>query len=381
MNRHFGEGNTNIMQSHMLLLALALVMGVTSCRKPIFNSSKTKEAWNTLNNPIVMKRDYEIKFSALPLQGQLPITPWADDYWPGKHGGLAFRWATPARELDGSKDFTYSLYTLEKLKTMDRAALQVLSPAEKYDILVSNYEFPTVKAEWLRTKPTDEDWVGICHGWAPASMLYEEPQPVVMTNADGIKIPFGSSDVKALLSYYQGIKTVSPRVFLGERCDHDLAKDQTKGQDIACRDTNAGAFHITLTNQIALLKESFLADVTRDREIWNHPVHRYVSTIVKDNLPPAAGAAVGTVSEVLVETLMTYTVEIHANYFPTGGTQLHEDNTKTYRYRLELDKDGKIIGGEWETDERPDFLWRQNKPVIEGYFAKLSDLYEASIKK
>ncbi len=37
---------------------------------------------------------------------------------------------------------------------------------------------------------------------APASMYYEQPDPFVITNKDGIQIPFGSSDIKALLIYF-----------------------------------------------------------------------------------------------------------------------------------------------------------------------------------
>ena len=46
-------------------------------------------------------------------------------------------------------------------------------------------------------------WAGYCHGWAPAANRFEEPLPVTVRNADGVEIPFGSSDVKALLTYFE----------------------------------------------------------------------------------------------------------------------------------------------------------------------------------
>lgn len=41
-----------------------------------------------------------------------------------------------------------------------------------------------------------------------AALEYAQPNPVVLTNADGIQIPFGASDVKALLTYYVAGKNV-----------------------------------------------------------------------------------------------------------------------------------------------------------------------------
>ncbi len=42
--------------------------------------------------------------------------------------------------------------------------LKILSPAEKYDIYVGRYDYPTVQSEWKRTNPEDAHWEGLCHG-------------------------------------------------------------------------------------------------------------------------------------------------------------------------------------------------------------------------
>ena len=39
---------------------------------------------------------------------------------------------------------------------------------------------------------------------------------------------------------------------------------------VACEGVNAGALHILLANMVGIRKEGFIADVTRDREVWNH---------------------------------------------------------------------------------------------------------------
>lgn len=77
-----------------------------------------------------------------------------------------------------------------------------LSPAEKFDFLNGPYYYP-LKAEVEKLAAYDaESWEGICHGRAPASMNHNEPRPKILRNPDGIKIYFGSADIKAILSYY-----------------------------------------------------------------------------------------------------------------------------------------------------------------------------------
>lgn len=61
-------------------------------------------------------------------------------------------------------------------------------------------------------------WLTICLQWAPASMFFKQPNPVTITSPDGIKVPFGSSDVKALLIYFTGTydEAFSTSSYLGE---------------------------------------------------------------------------------------------------------------------------------------------------------------------
>ena len=82
-----------------------------------------------------------------------------------------------------------------------RAEIDMLSPMEKYDIFIGDYDYKLAK-KYLDGKgngPTRESWEGYCHAWAPAASHYAEPAPKSVTNADGIPIDFGSGDVKALL--------------------------------------------------------------------------------------------------------------------------------------------------------------------------------------
>jgi hypothetical protein len=156
---------------------------------------------------------------------------------------------------------------------------------------------------------------------------------------------------------------------MGKRC--------TLGFGPGCdNDLNAGAFHIVLANSVGLKGESLTADIERGRQVWNHNIVDYTTTVVNANLPPGKKSAEGTVRCVQVRTDMTYVSSIKANsWTPTNGTENHINGVKKYEYLLDLDYSGRIIGGDWVSKARPDFLWRMGKASsFSGNFARLSEL-------
>jgi hypothetical protein len=351
--------------------SLALIIAAQSCGR---DGGQVREAWNATNDPLRLQGSYERKLGALPIKGTLDVKPWSDTYWPSSKGGVAARWFNA---VSGESAFSYKLYTLAEIKTLSQDQLKRLSPAEKFDIIRGKFDYPTVKAERARTKPTAESWEGLCHGWAPAAMLFSEPKPIVFDGANGVKIPFGSSDVKALLTLYQGNIANLPAKVLGSRCNQDLSLNPADRFRAECKDTNAGAFHVVVTNQLGLMKKAFLADVTTDREVWNQPIHSFQSQIVSYQAP-TAGAAPGTVKEAVVQTTMGYTVETAPSYNALNNTSGHADAQKSYRYRVELNANDEILGGEWITADRPDFLWLQDKAQFTGEWQTLGTLYQQS---
>ena len=356
-----------------MLVALS-ALTVVACGKMPQSLSEVFEHWNSANEPNLLNTSaaYERNLSKLPLTATLNSKPWSDSYWPSNEGGISARWNT-----SNPQNFSYTSPSLAKLKTMSQADLAELSPAEKYDIFMGRYDYPTVASERARTSPNDESWEGICHGWASAAYLYQEPKPVVLQNSEGLSVPFGSSDIKALLSYHQGQVAVNvPTRFLASRCNADLSTNPGAALSPECKDVNAGSFHIVLSNQISR-NLPFVADVTRDLQVWNQPVYAYKSSIIKEQLP-SAGAAAGTKKEVVVQTSMTYGLEVEPQWQDLRNNQLL--GSKTYLYRLELSDTNEIIGGEWMSQERPDFLWSQNKPSFDGYFAGLDRIYQASLR-
>jgi len=137
--------------------------------------------------------------------------PWTSSWWPNSYGGIAFRWNS--KEWNPKKIIDHSngkyLFSKDEIFKMSQQEISFLSPSEKYDLLVAekdkdqNYKY-SLTNKILSQKnigPHVPIWYGICHGWAAAAFTYKEPSPVTLENSDGVKIPFGSADIKALLSY------------------------------------------------------------------------------------------------------------------------------------------------------------------------------------
>lgn len=351
-------------------LALALALGACGGQKnaTTLDLSGGKEAWNDANDPLNLRDRYEVTLAALPAAAELARKPWTDTYWPSYKGGLANRWADPAAE----SAFSYALNQRDAVARMSVDALKKLSPAEKYDIFVGRYDYPLTSYERRRTHADDPSWFGLCHGWAPAAINYEEPNPVVVEGAGGVKVPFGSSDVKALLLFAQ--QDGPDTRFAGDRCN----VNSNNGSN-ACKDINAGSFHIILANQIGLLQEGFVAEISKASQVWNQPVFGYRSEARSESATVYAGAAPGTVKIVEMRTTMRYIGEMGPRWEPLPFTDYpYQEGTRTYDYALELDAQGRIIGGEWRSGDHPDFVWTQKAPAWSGYFKALQKIYAAA---
>lgn len=329
------------------------------------------EVWGPTSHPDIMAEGQERNFYAFPLRATVIDGQkfWSGDYWANNRGNINIRWNS-----NYQKGWNLRSPSPMEARSMSMEELSTLSPTEKYDIWVGRYDYPIkalVYAEAANGKA--EDWEGICHGWAPATMNHHEPTPKTMTSVDGINVPFGSSDIKALLSYYYAFGfQVENTHQTGSRCfGGGLFSSRRK----CPRDLNAGAFHIILGNRIGLMGVGFIADIDKSDEVWNHPIKSYSSEVV-DRKKPKRNSAYGTASIVRVKTVMTYVDESNGNFWtPLLGTQEQVEKTKKYEYDLDLSASGEILGGEWKSGDRPDFLWIKEKPAaFEGYFARLGEL-------
>ncbi|MBM4252510.1 MAG: hypothetical protein FJ146_11105 [Deltaproteobacteria bacterium] len=352
-----------------LLVIKLVVLG--GCGAVQQSPSHLAAGWDPSNNPAIFEPGYEYRLSALPLSGQTSHIPWPDTYWPDQYGGIADRWQT-------SED-TFSYKTYNDPAKLNQEQLALLSPAEKFDLLRGRYDFPLVGSERRRTNPESALWRGICHGLAPLSMAIREPQPTVVKNARGIEIPFGASDIKALLVYNQALMAnVAPRV-LGQRCNDDLSRYPDRSQNPACEDVNAGAFHLVITNRVGIRKVAVITDLARDLQVWNQPIYSYRAAIGRST-PPRLGAAPGTVEEKVISMQVRYSVSVDPSWSAqdtSGGRGYDERN---YQYTVELDNAGRIIGGRWLGDGRPDFMWVQPPANLSGDWQLLAQFYRSAVK-
>lgn len=318
---------------------------------------------------------------------QLETKPWSDDYWAIAKGILGARYEDPNKndtyEWDVAKEFTISnpVRNYVEAKNTD-----ILSPSEKYDILVGDANGTLTAKMWqegeyyFNQHGKVETWMGICHGWAPAAYMLERPTTAVtVKGVNGDEIKFFPSDIKALASLVYA-KNQVPTKFVGGRCnDKDVTKDPANGRikDQKCFDTNPGTWHKTVVNQIAVSKRSFVIDATFDYEVWNQPVYSYsyryfnvesyatsstatdstikIEEFTKDKFKSYRSSKATKI--VGVEMRLSYIVETQPRHREFDNESLDAVTTATYRYDLELDDAGVIVGGEWYSNAHPDFLW------------------------
>jgi Transglutaminase elicitor len=331
-------------------------------------SASPEMIWDRFSDPEIMSYHFSRTFRDLPLQGKVLSENkyWSGGYWALNKGNINFRWYGKNRT-----GHNLNSPSLETTKKMTIPELAQLSPSEKYDLFTGRYDYPLVKEVSKIADPTAMNWEGICHGWSPASMNHSEPEPKLVTNPDGLEIPFGSTDIKALLSYYYAYAHKAPDTHqMGRRCFRKPSKaDKDCGDDM-----NAGAFHIVLANRIGLDQKGLIADLQRFEEVWNHPITSYRSMIVRETLP-STNAAPGSMKQLEVKTIITYVDENGNDWRPVLGTVKQAYETLTYQYRLDVNREGVIVGGEWISRERPDFLWIMGRPrEFHGILSRLPEL-------
>lgn len=425
-------------------------------------------AWEKDNDPKFITPNAELRFDALPLSASLNEMdqPWASSFFPHVYGGIAFRWNNyyegkptfadmhmrvgeidekikkakqaifgegltayerhrltkkidilkqERMRIEKAKGSHYKRYFFDINRSIDKNRalsmtqdqLAKLSAAEKYDLYKGNYNLKLTKEVLNYTGPFKQYWEGICNGWSSAAIEFHEPKAKVVTNKDGLRIPFGSSDLKALLSYYHvsitrnwfAKKKGMSVARVGQRCKTTFSKESwfiqggkeyyktvVNGTVVVnpvpqnCIDTNPGAFHIVAANQLGLRNKGFVAEAVRDNEIWNQPVYKYDSKVLEDTRSVRFNATEGTVRQVRVKTDIHYANdggrifwgtdvaedEFYAWFEATNGTDNYRSAHKTFEYYLDLNYRGEIIGGMWLSYDRPDFLWVKNSKGFIG---------------
>lgn len=340
--------------------------------------------------PIYVANLKEMEAKSL-LKGKVDRQPWSGDYWAISKGILG------ARNFDvGFNELfewleRYNFIQANPAKALlekdGQAAVGRLSPSEKYELIIGDKDFNFTKNNWDQGKQYHdaygnvEGWMGICHGWAPAAMVEPRPaQAVEVKSADqAYTVKLNPSEVKGLVSYNWANNRYDA-VTLGSRCNEkDPEFDETdRAKKPECNDMNPATWHIVVANLVGAKKQSFVLDATFDYEVWNQPVLAYEYTYYNpktgepsDNLEGAQVAlsdypddgrkkfrSPRAVSVVGINMKLAYVLESSAEETDTDNSENDIIRWVRYKYDLELDSRGRIVGGEWQTQAHPDFIWK-----------------------
>lgn len=316
--------------------------------------------------------------------------PWSDTYWPIYQGQLGARYAVSGFDDNDTWLDYFNFVAKDGARSGfgKNAPADDLSPAEKYDMLVGDAGWTLTNRMWDEGKEywdaygKVESWMGLCHGWAPASYMLPRPTNTIkVKSASGQIITLFPADVKGFASLLWG-KAESPSHFIGGRCymkRTDIKKDPASGRVLneECFNTNPGTWHTAVVNQLGVGRRSFVMDATFDYEVWNQPVVSYnysyynpqtnaPGTLAESTIPYSAFTKdkfskfreKQNFSHIVgVSMYVQYGSEIIPNHSAPDDPKNDAINSVRYVYDLELDKNGKIMGGEWYSNGHPDFLW------------------------
>lgn len=319
-----------------LKLFLLLLFLTISCGDQ--TSSHLNELINSVNDPQYIphasdKLEYIV--NRLPTEGKVERI-WSGWWWPMYEGGTS------------STKFG-------------------MSPLAKYDIA-----FNSIANDWERKNAkryANIRWAGKCNGLAAAGIMTEEPiRPVIYKN-----VTFTVIDIKALLTdMWQGSGYI-----IGGRCNNRLVTLDPYGriEQPECRDVNPATFHIAITNFIGIFKKAIIADIKHNNVVNNYVIEWF---LIKNQIQVTKQEAIRLVQNIYIPN---YTYNPQAVFFVQVELDVHyyTKDTLTYNYILELDQQGRIIGGEWIKGSKinhPDFIWRPDDPKSHNPYLNLNSIQE-----
>ena len=193
---------------------------------------------------------------------------------------------------------------------------------------LENLDRPPGMFERMRARRS-VGWYGHCNGWTAACIRHAEPAKNVVRNG----VVFTPADIKGLLAE---LYMHSETEFLG-------------GIDTVI---NPGTLHVTLTNWLGRGDHPVGMESVPGKVVYNYPIYNYKAELKKH-------------SERLWEVKMKALYAVNTGHEMVKSPRLHKE--KYFHYALDLDKDGKIIGGRYYNDSaRIDMLWSPLKPTQGG---------------
>lgn len=298
------------------------------------------------------------QFDLLPREGRVVTGNkyWSGHSWPNNQGSINYRWAA-----NNPVGFYYLSPTYREVSNMPIEKLADLSPAEKFDLYLGNYDYPLKKEIEKTISPYMQNWEGLCHGWASATIHHRVPEAKMMKNPDGLIIPFGAPDIKALLSFAYSKELIDEDQSYGLRCENPY--DTT--EDRCFNDLPAHIFHGILANKVGILGQSIIMDIDPGPEVWNHPVISYKSEIKEITKKKGVKKAV-------ITTEIKYLDLIPESHWETSSVI---QSRLTLKYEIILNDQGMMTDSKWISNVRPDFIWTiHKKSSFPGDLNRIFDL-------
>jgi hypothetical protein len=294
-----------------IALATALVGG-TACvaveddDKPAESDVKggvdgKAEAWGPSDDPALFNQSLEYRAAELPRTGEARNIPWAGNYWPVYEDSINARWDGASSQAPSTKYAqAFGVTGVEDAVSRNHGIDAHTSRTACTTDAQCNPGLGEACAKRAgqtggRCIPT---WWGICHAWSPAAILTPEPKNPVTHNG----VTFKVQDIKALVTLaYDRTETR----FVSLRCNQLDSEQEINfdkygrptGGSASCRDTNAGTFHVLMTNYLGRQGESFVYDRTFDHEVWNQPLRGYRITKYEEVSAQKANELIGVLPE------------------------------------------------------------------------------------
>ncbi|MBF0359775.1 MAG: hypothetical protein HQK49_02135 [Oligoflexia bacterium] len=402
------------------------------------------DGFDDKNNPDDMRMSNEAPFTKsfdkLKKDGQAKNPGWSDTYWATVRRGAACQWIgefditkfVRNKSVESENEFNQRIARVKKVtenldNLLDLTAKDIflmpeeermkLPPTMKLDIVNLDFNYPLTKGQLDSSRDTYEEytaaekeyneaisnndddaakkakermskvsWFGICHGWAPATIMEKEPNKCEMNincSAGKFNLSVASSDMKALISLlYADYDGNSEEVSCGDRCETYYEKDdKNRLKDKTYTDLNPGAFFIILGNKIGINKKGFVVEITAGAPVWNqggvkysHKIKDVNAKAIKKLKVEEKKVAKGTKKQKLVETTLSYITEVSPQIEASGTKDIYKEIHLTYL--IELDGKNNVIGGRWvgdSIDDHPDFVW--DKAVVDPNNAKAKALF------
>jgi len=370
-------------------------------------TAEPDDRFRELADTWIAKGDRRFSLDSLPTRGAQASDPWSGDYWRANHGFTSYRYSSGVK-YEKWRDAVDAYAQPDEWKGLANLPLAELaaavvrwSPAEKYDLAVGDLSFQLTREQKQEGETLVgplgkiEPWMGLCHGWAPASLFVPNPRrSAVSTGPGGVAITWYPDDIRALASLAWSNGNFDTN-FIGGRCNAEKARVYPNGRlrDVECFDTNPSSLHLALANFLGRQGIPFLADAIFDAEVWNQPIVEYQfryfdptdPTRMSDDwrdvgvdyddafkardrfqspLTRGRRKANGSHDDRGISKIVgvAATVVYLDTYDAAHAAEPAKNVTlsATYTYDLELhEKNGRYypMGGEWHENAHPDFLW------------------------